>query len=604
MTTIEVPVSEPAHIRPPEGSPDEADALATTLYAAAGRYEEVAEASTQLQDLHDAWWGSGYVAYRSAAHRAGGEHDRLATTMTRVARTITAFADTLRDLRDDSDDLVGRKLRLDRDRDDLLADVRAASAADVTDAEVGRLQLRAAYLAQGYRLLVLDHDDLQRRVRANEDLLRQAFAAADTLGESLSDGGGLAPLAVGAMSRPGAPGTGAGPSALRSWWEGLTDAEREAVVAAYPRLVGGSDGLPASARDDANRVLLDDDLATLGSKDPDDLTPQERRILSNARRTQEALDTVDDYVDPLTGERPGGVLHLYDPGAYDGDGRVALGIGDLDTADDLAVMVPGVTTTTDDLPDSAQDAVNVYESARSQGDGSSVGVMFWLGYDAPDELYDPATLTEDRAETGGGQLADYLDGLRASRSDDPHLTAIGHSYGSTTLSHALDDHDPDVDDAVLVGSPGAGEGNDRASDLGLPEGHVYVGRNSRDPIALLGDEGWVGLEEWSGVVPQLTGNSAGLGTDPSSDDFGATRFEAESADRSWHLDPDEHSRYYDPDSESLYNIGRVVDGRGADVNEAPHSYDPWWGAPQDPEWGREPAPVGEPGRSSTGPSGS
>lgn len=58
--------------------------------------------------------------------------------------------------------------------------------------------------------------------------------------------------------------------------------------------------------------------------------------------------------------------------------------------------------------------------------------------------------------------------------------------------------------------------------------------------------------------------------------------------------------YLDDDTESLYSIGKIVDGHGSDVEEAKQSYDPWWGGAIDPEWGREPT-ANEPGRSDTGP---
>jgi pimeloyl-ACP methyl ester carboxylesterase len=220
---------------------------------------------------------------------------------------------------------------------------------------------------------------------------------------------------------------------------------------------------------------------------------------------------------------------------------------------------------------------SLHESARFNGDGSSVATMFWLGYNAPHGPTDTATATESRAAEGGEQLADAVDGLRASRQGDPaHLTAIGHSYGSTTTSYGAAEYGLEVDDVVLLGSPGAGPA-DHASDFGVGADHVYVGRDSRDFVATLGDEGAVGK---GGVGP---------GTDLSSDDFGAKRFEAENVNRSWHLNAGEaHGSYLEADTESLYNLGKVVDGHGVDVNDAEHSYDPWYMRPVDPEWGREP----------------
>ncbi|WP_210438931.1 alpha/beta hydrolase [Nocardioides xinjiangensis] len=584
--TIEIPASVPARLERPEGDAGGADALATTLYTAAGRYEEFADRSRELQEL-GSWAGVAYQGYKEASAKASGEHAAMATTVRRVARGVTAFADTLRDLVSDHDDLVERKRGLDDRRAQLIADINAAT--DATDNEIAAFRERSVDLRAGYSDLVRADDDLRRRVRENETLLRQVFEAADTLSESLSEDGGVPPIAESAMNRPGAPGSGASPEQVRRWWEGLSEAEREAVIAAYPERIGQGDGLPADARDQANRVMLDDDLARLGAKDDDGtLSELERRILANAGQARDALVNADAYTDPLDPSlRPGGTLWLYDPAAYDGDGRVAVAVGDLDHASDVAVMTPGINTDMTDTTYYTDRMMNLYESTRYNGDGSSVATMFWLGYDAPHGPTDLATLSEGRAEEGGRNLADAIDGLRASRPDDPaHLTAIGHSYGSTTTAYATHGDASDVDEVVLIGSPGAGPAG-HADDLGPGADHVYVGRDSRDFVAVLGDEGWIGK---LGI---------GLGTDPSSEDFDAHRFEAEDVDRSWHRNTgDAHSSYLDNDTESLYNIGRIVDGHGGDINEAPQSYDPWYGPAVDPEWDRDPT-ADQPGRSDT-----
>lgn len=582
--TIEVPAPQP-EIRRPDGDPGGADSLAQALYATAGRYEEFADAGEGLRDL-SGWWGSAYTAYQEAAGTASGEHVSLARTVKRVANAVTAYADTLRDLLRTYDELRDRRTALDGDRADLIADINATT--DATPSDISALQARAAYLAERYQALVADHDSWLRQVTANEDLLRHTFESATGLGDALSEFGGLSDLAQSAICKVGSPMSGASPEQVAAWWEGLTDAEREAVIAAYPDVIGSADGLPASVRDDANRVSLDGDLARLGAKEDDGtIDSSERDALDNARKTEEALADADAFTDPITGERPGGQLWLYDPGAFDGDGRVAVAIGDLDTADDVAVFTPGISTDMGDVVSYANDMQHLYEATRYNGDGSSVATMFWLGYDTPSGPIDWATLTEGRAEDGGRRLADAFDGLRASRGDDPaHLTAIGHSYGSTTTSYAAGSFDLDAEDVVLIGSPGAGP-SDEASDFSVGQDHVYVGRDSRDFVAFLGDEGWVGK---FGI---------GLGTDPSSGDFDATRFEAERPGRgATPIDGGAHSSYLAHDSESLYNISLIVDGHGDQVNESAQSYDPWYGEPEDPEWTRDPS-SGVPGRSET-----
>ena len=86
---------------------------------------------------------------------------------------------------------------------------------------------------------------------------------------------------------------------------------------------------------------------------------------------------------------------------------------------------------------------------------------------------------------------------------------------------------------------------DRVGQLGLSGRHTYVGEAALDPIA----------------------DTGVFGADPGDRGFGAARIRVDAAPgRPW---PDAivaaHSPYFDPDSESLRNIARVVVGRGSDV---------------------------------------
>jgi len=121
------------------------------------------------------------------------------------------------------------------------------------------------------------------------------------------------------------------------------------------------------------------------------------------------------------------------------------------------------------------------------------------------------------------------------------LTVVGHSYGSTTTGLALQREYLEVDQVVLIGSPGVGGAARTVTDLHLPGSRVFVGSASRDIVT---------------TVPES------LGADPSEDTFGATRFEAESIKRSWHTSFADHSLYYDSgnQSESLYALADIVAG--------------------------------------------
>lgn len=242
----------------------------------------------------------------------------------------------------------------------------------------------------------------------------------------------------------------------------------------------------------------------------------------------------------------------------------------------------------------AQSAINLQQAASFAG-GSSTATMFWIGYDAPSGADSAGVAAEGMATAGGERLADTLDGLNAMRRDDFHLTAIGHSYGSTTVAHAMTDHHPDADDVILLGSPGAGDHAESADDLGVGSGHVFVGTNSEDLVGRLGQSGWVSPTALGasviagpqvGALTQMAG--AGLGHNPAEDDFGAVRFQAESTSRGSLPNIDDHVKYYDHASESLANMARIVNGQYGEVERAGQVHDPWYGAPVDPESNRTP----------------
>ncbi|MFD0393539.1 alpha/beta hydrolase [Streptomyces nogalater] len=77
-------------------------------------------------------------------------------------------------------------------------------------------------------------------------------------------------------------------------------------------------------------------------------------------------------------------------------------------------------------------------------------------------------------------------GLAATNDHkDPHLVAIGHSYGSRLVGAATQEPGgiPGADDIILLGSPGTGV--DRAEELGVGKDHVFVGAAENDPVSHL-----------------------------------------------------------------------------------------------------------------------
>ena len=583
MTTVVLP-AEPVPLPGLTVDPGGIRTFGSDLLAASAQVDDLGGFVAGPARVPD-WEGPAATAYAAAIEPIGHRADAMSLALRGVGQRVDVHADRMESLQERRTDLEIRRSHLAG----AVAHLRG-QVAGLTDAGVAEFQSRCDEVAQQVRAFAADVDAWRAETAAEEQAMREAFDRVLTLEQVERRYGGAAdPADVALASKPGR--TGAAPAEVFAWWTGLTAEQQQAVLAAAPGAVGNLDGIPPWARDAANRIALSRDLADWGNLDEQGLlTGDERRWYDNARAAQHALATMGRGVDPITGDHVRTQVYLYDPTAFAGDGRVAISAGDLDTADNVAVITPGFGTDAGSADVQGQRALTVYEAARFLDPGRSNATLFWIGYDAPDNPpWDgdgdwSGVLSEGMATDGGERLADTLDGLRASHSGTPaHLTAIGHSYGSTTTGHAAHDHGIPVDDLVFVGSPGVGGDTDSAADTGIDPGHVWAGANSRDPIADLGNHGWIHGETLGG---------AGLGDDPAEDDFGAQRFRAESATRAddaLGLDAfGDHSKYFDHNTESLYNIAAIVNGDYADVQHAGPVYDPWYAGPRDPEFDREP----------------
>ncbi|MGH3923570.1 MAG: alpha/beta hydrolase, partial [Pseudonocardiaceae bacterium] len=260
-----------------------------------------------------------------------------------------------------------------------------------------------------------------------------------------------------------------------------------------------------------------------------------------------SLDLIEQTLD-----QPGGrQLLLLDLSGERAEAAVA--VGDVDTADHVAAFTPGLGSTVDgSLKDYDHDMEQLqrqaqYESGR-YGDGGSVATVTWIGYQAPqpalggwnplgNPLSSDSVVHDDLARAGGADLAEFYRGIDASRTTDPHLTALGHSYGSTTTGFALQEQ-TGVDDAVFFGSPGLGASH--SSEIQVAEGHIYRIEARNDIVA---DAGQFGIDPT--YVDGVTGLSARAETLPDG------RRLAESTG---------HSTYLTQDSTSQYNMSVVVAG--------------------------------------------
>ncbi|WP_018330304.1 alpha/beta hydrolase [Actinomycetospora chiangmaiensis] len=304
-----------------------------------------------------------------------------------------------------------------------------------------------------------------------------------------------AALAGAARSEPGAVGPaadGPAPAAVGHWWAGLTAGERERLVVERPELVGALDGVPAAARDRANRARLA--VARRAAE-------AELADLTRARDTVRDLGGLQDVEARLAGVRARlGRILAVDAAAADhallaldpASGRAAIGIGDVDGARHVGVFVPGFTARAEDLP------ARTAELSALTGPG--VAAVAWYDYDAPQwpEVLDPArSVLGTRAATAASvRLASFLDGV----APQAHVTAVGHSYGSLVVAQAAATSRA-VDDVVLLGSPGV---------TPLPRQPTWVAEARFDAVA---DTGWFGPDPntVAGVHPIATTGATGHG---------------------------------------------------------------------------------------------
>jgi hypothetical protein len=203
----------------------------------------------------------------------------------------------------------------------------------------------------------------------------------------------------------------------------------------------------------------------------------------------------------------------YDPS---GDGLVTEVLGSLSGATNIAVIVPGVTSSEHNFERYVlRDARRLFTKAPD------TAVVAWLGYDAPGggrlgtSIIDWSALDADRALSGVSELVDLVAWLRLHRSD-AHISVVAHSYGSV-LAGAAASEGLSADELVLLGSPGVPVA--RAAALHLrPEAGVWAGLAAWDPIdelAALAALG--GHDDESGHPSKLV-----HGANPMHESFGAT----------------------------------------------------------------------------------
>ncbi|WBB66437.1 alpha/beta hydrolase [Micromonospora sp. WMMD812] len=387
--------------------------------------------------------------------------------------------------------------------------------------------------------------------------LELAGAADQTAGARLDALAASAGTGWLAAPPPGRPERGATPAQVRAWWAGLTPAQRRWLVAHEPVLVGHLDGVPAAARDQANRLLLGVRRA--------ELLAERRRLLDRVppgpvetarlRLVDARLAGLDGLTDRLT--EPGG------PRAYllgldtAGEGRVVVALGDPDHADRVLTYVPGMTAGLDDAPGELGRAARVLDRCAALAPEERSAAVLWLDYDARDLLHE--AISARQAQDAGPALQRFQEGLRATHEGPPaRQTVLGHSYGSLVVGTTARDHGLAADALVFVGSPGVGVAH--AEELRHPPGQVWASSAPDDVIRLARPPDELALGALRGASPlaaalALPGrgeHELWFGRDPAAPGFGGRVFPSGRHG---------HTGYWDADNPALDGVARIVLGR-------------------------------------------
>lgn len=417
---------------------------------------------------------------------------------------------------------------------------RATAEQGVTDAE-SALTTASTTLA-----------DLWERWEASYSLWDEAYGAA-VAALVRSDG---TTLSAGTLSAIDALANADTPEEVAEIWNGLTNAQRDALRRTYPGFVGNLEGVPYLDRFLANRAAYD-------------------RVIEDGPYGEPLDSQLEDLGAELTDfdgqllmftpfEHPQATAAvMYGVRIQDENGNP---VDPLDGITNVNVLVGGMFSGLGDLASWGQSARDLNTFAGAYGDGVNSATIAWYGYDSPNLLTEH---TMGSATEGAATLARTLAGLNNEVSSSVTTSVIGHSYGSTTAFLAVGGNPGNlgVDNLIAVGSAGVPDGyhefwtGDDPMDYSNTQ--VYASRAPWDFIARYGEvssfghgtdpeniPGAVSFESDGGEVPSLSGGTEdGLGTP------GHAAHDGGNSLWGWW---EEDNGYLARDSESFRNIANIV----------------------------------------------
>ncbi|GAA2595578.1 alpha/beta hydrolase [Streptomyces axinellae] len=332
---------------------------------------------------------------------------------------------------------------------------------------------------------------------------------------------------------------------IARYFKTLDSAQQRTLARRYPLVVGNLGGAPVQLRYRANHSAL------LKARDTERDRMTDQRLTDEGR--QDAENRMHRFESML---RPGRQILAFDP---TGRGRAAEVFGDLERAQRVSVVVPGVDTELvtfekSSMPYSAP--VGMAKSLQRQQHATApyvrTATVAWADYTAPAGLGVDAA-SGGPAQDGAKRLNDFVRALPATsragsgaasggaprEAASPKVSLFCHSYGSVVCGVAAHLMPGDVTDIAVSGSPGMRA--DNAAQLGT-SARIWAMRDRDD---------------WIADVPHMHVGGLGHGADPVSAGFGARHLSAAGAVG--------HTGYFAPHTQSLANFAAVGTGSYADA---------------------------------------
>ncbi|MCS4276686.1 uncharacterized protein YukE/pimeloyl-ACP methyl ester carboxylesterase [Mycetocola sp. BIGb0189] len=276
-------------------------------------------------------------------------------------------------------------------------------------------------------------------------------------------------------------------------WDGLSDRVKTSLVEDRSEFVGGLEGARYSDRSKANIRVLEERRAELKKEFEEaeaawntaKYFPGSEYASKAYLEAKEKYENLDALFNAFT---DGNGLELTPPRylvnfEYKTSRfpLVSIGLGDLDTAKNTTVFVPGMNSKGSKPEAYIQGTLNMIEGKEDHA------AIVFLNYESPQlDIVDPGgVLRSDDARRGGDRLYALLQGYDSRKPEGGRFNLVGHSYGTTTATFAMAKGNVGLDSFTMLSSAGIDK-SISIKDLHIDPKHVYVTEPKGDDVADMG----------------------------------------------------------------------------------------------------------------------